>query len=515
MRIKISSYLIGLSVVAALFANAALGFADNQLQSFSISTDDFELVEDFEEVAVEAIARPVPDDSENLKEQEMFLNRLKQELDLSKLDYHQLLNNIADTKDRLDLVSEEKITLRIQVHNLDALIASTTERLLGVIQQVVEIENELSLLYEQIELREVAVEYQKDLLRDYIKVMYQEENSYFSMDDSGELNTFKLLLADGSVSETLKKLEYLDLLSVTGQQLLDKLGTLHKELIVQKTQFEYKKAKLDSLRLDTVTEKKRLEDQKDAKENLLVLTTGQEEIYSQLLEQTIEEQMSVVDDIKALSSAISFVEKDIALDADFDASFYDSILSDKNRAIYDFHLRYRGMNPDGFAWPVDPFKGISAFFRDPSYVGVFGVRHNAVDIPAYQGTPIRSAADGVVYTTKDNGYGYSYVIIAHSGGLSTVYGHVSKILVREGDTVSEGSIIALSGGMPGTKGAGYMTTGPHLHFEVHMDGDYVDPLEYLPLEVLNEDQILALPDKYLDPWEKAFYGDSYGLIQRF
>ena len=108
------------------------------------------------------------------------------------------------------------------------------------------------------------------------------------------------------------------------------------------------------------------------------------------------------------------------------------------------------------------------------------MEHNAIDIPALQGTPVVAADDGVVLEVNDGGYGYSTVSISHDDHLVTVYGHVSDILVEEGEEVSRGEVIALSGGRPGSKGAGVFTTGPHLHFETRVFGEAVDPMYYLP-----------------------------------
>ena len=76
----------------------------------------------------------------------------------------------------------------------------------------------------------------------------------------------------------------------------------------------------------------------------------------------------------------------------------------------------------------------------------------------------------------------------------TVYGHVSSFLVEEGDLVRPDDIIALTGGTPGTKGSGLMTTGAHLHFEIYENGEHQDPLAYLPLDDL---PLPYIPNSYL------------------
>jgi murein DD-endopeptidase MepM/ murein hydrolase activator NlpD len=508
MNISINRYIGFLMAFAIVIANINFVFAD-----------DFSFSSGFEEETAADIGAGTSTytntdtvtsvDPDKIKQNEEFLNRLKQELNLSKTDYKQLLNNLAETEKRLEQVRGDKFTLNTQLSNLDDQISETTKKLIAAISQVVEKENAISLLYEEIEIREVAMGVQKNLLRDYFRTMYEEENNFFSIDENGEVDAFKLLLADGPIGNNLRQLDYLDLLSVTGQQMVDKLDKISKELENKKTDLEEKKIKLDEFHAVLSKERDQLNLQKESKGKLLKVTSGQEQIYEQLIAQSIEDQEETVDDIRSLSGAVGFIEQKIREDgADFNPDKYKSILDEKTTALYKFQLEKLGENVGQFMWPVEPIKGISAYFRDPNYAASFGIQHNAVDIPIYQGSPIRSAADGVVYTAKDGGYGYSYIIVAHADGFSTVYGHVSNILVKEGQFVSKGSIIALSGGMPGTKGSGYLTTGPHLHFETLKNGVYTDPLNYLSLDILTPEEIEALPEKYKEKWDEAVLRSS-------
>ena len=100
--------------------------------------------------------------------------------------------------------------------------------------------------------------------------------------------------------------------------------------------------------------------------------------------------------------------------------------------------------------------------------------HGGMDLAVPTGTPIRAALGGTVTVSKYNagGYGY-YVMIDHGNGLATLYGHCSKLLAKVGQTVEAGDIIALSGSTG-------RSTGPHLHFEVRVNGERTNPRAYLP-----------------------------------
>lgn len=149
-----------------------------------------------------------------------------------------------------------------------------------------------------------------------------------------------------------------------------------------------------------------------------------------------------------------------------------------------------GLGGDGWAGAEVPFIGVDGFCspvgagwqsivtsefgnrRDP----ITGQRrgHTGMDLAVPTGTPIRAALPGTVTVSTYNqgGYGY-YVMIDHGGGLVTLYGHCSRLLAQAGKAVQAGDVIALSGSTG-------RSTGPHLHFEVRVNGQRTDPRPYLP-----------------------------------
>jgi murein DD-endopeptidase MepM/ murein hydrolase activator NlpD len=112
-----------------------------------------------------------------------------------------------------------------------------------------------------------------------------------------------------------------------------------------------------------------------------------------------------------------------------------------------------------YGWRIDPFNGTKAF-------------HEGLDFTANTGTPIRAAADGIVSTaTRTSAYG-NLIKLNHGAGLETRYAHASKLLVKTGERVVKGQTIALVGSTG-------RSTGPHLHYEIRLNGHPLDPRKYL------------------------------------
>ena len=125
----------------------------------------------------------------------------------------------------------------------------------------------------------------------------------------------------------------------------------------------------------------------------------------------------------------------------------------------------------GFKWPSYATTITSLFGSRTHPVTGRPNNHTGVDIAAAGGTDIWAAKSGVVLTSTYNSSYGNYVVISHANGESTLYAHMSKRLVSEGDKVTQGQTI----GLVGTTGS---STGNHLHFEVRLNGQRQDPLNY-------------------------------------
>jgi murein DD-endopeptidase MepM/ murein hydrolase activator NlpD len=368
------------------------------------------------------------------------------------------INQTSYLESKLESISEEIYDLEEALEEFEKNIANLSRDILDTNEKIDEITETIIETKDKIEELDVEISYNIEQLLFVVQTLYFEtdEAGFF---DSDDLQTVKLLLAEQDVDRILEEAENISMLENYMQLTLERLEADKSELNDLYDKFTaLKEVKLE-LRKKLEKEKTELQIQKIAKENLLEATKGEQQIYENLIEKSKTEEAILRQEI--ISQIAKYKE------------YRELIESIAGEEVVEDDATF-------LSWPMEPTKGLSAYFKDPSYKAALGLEHYAIDIPAYSGSSVGAAAPGVVFKVKGGeGNDYHYIIIGHSDGIMTVYGHMYDIFVEEGQTVERGEIIGLSGGTPGTRGAGYLTTGAHLHFEVIEDGVHVDPLPFL------------------------------------
>lgn len=369
---------------------------------------------------------------------------LSEQVRQKRQERQKLEQEAAKLRHDIEDKQKEAASLQNQISIIDDRVAETEADIKAKKAELEERNLILKELEEKIRRREEDIAQAKKQIAAFLLTLHQYD----------ERGTLALLLAYRSFSEFFDRTKFLEQLQSGIQRSLNQVQELKQQLETEKRGAERERNALVATKKALEQEKQSLAEQQGTKTYLLAETRESEQRYQTLLEQAKREQESAQADLQSLEKSL--------------------------------REKFAGQLPSGVAsvgkllWPVDPSRGITAFFHDPSYPFRTIFEHPAIDIRASQGTPIRSADGGYVGRARDAGMGYSYIMIIHDNGISTVYGHVSRINVSEGEIVAQGQIIGASGGAPGTPGAGRLTTGPHLHFETRLNGIPVNPLEYLP-----------------------------------
>lgn len=348
-------------------------------------------------------------------------------------------------KQALEVKQQEKSDLQNQLAIFDNRLASLQASVDKLKLNIEETQLEIRKLDLEITAKENEITRQKDQIATALSLLYKE----------GDKTDLEIILMNDNFSEYIDQIKQLKDLNSGIIDSLEVLKTKQASLQSDRESLAERQTNLTKLQDDLIAQQANLGDERGAKQVVLDQTKNSEAEYQKLLAQAKKEQLSAANDIANLEKT---VRQKLSKSKQFNALDTSS---------------------EGFIWPV-PKNTITAYFHDPEYPFRNVFEHPAIDIRAKQSTPVRAASSGYVARAQDGGAtGYSYIMLVHNDGLSTVYGHVSVISVNEDDYVTQGQVIGLSGGMPGTHGAGRLTTGSHMHFEVRLNGLPVNPLDYL------------------------------------
>ncbi len=363
------------------------------------------------------------------------INALNTQIDQKQQSIDQLNRQIDLYKEKIEQKQSQAAMLYGELDLLDNRIAKT-QLDIEVSEAGIDLVNvQIALIEEEVHDLEEVTQRDLDLIAHVLQQIDVQDNSL----------PFQLVFGTDSFSEFFSTLEQLEAVSSDLKSAVETAQQSKTRLLEKHEAQQGKKDQLTQLGASLAQEERRLEESVGAKSSLLSATQASEVQFQALLQDLREEQAY-------LNQQIALLQKDIEGRLNATDELGDSSI---------------------LSWPIDPtIRGISVYFRDPTYPFRNLFEHSGLDLPAPSGTPVKAVAPGYVAWTRQGRLYGNYVMIIHTNGLATLYAHLSRIDVSPDQFVARGDTI-------GAVGSTGFSTGPHLHFEVRLNGIPTDPLEYL------------------------------------
>ncbi|MDP2685479.1 MAG: peptidoglycan DD-metalloendopeptidase family protein [bacterium] len=376
---------------------------------------------------IEILNKKIAENKSKVQKLEASIEQVKKDINSKKLEATSLKNQIAILDNR---TTQIELDIEVTEEKLDTLTL------------------EISALKIKIDLKEKDIVKQKEMLSELIRTLnYESEKDYL-----------EVIAAYDNFSDFYNRVQYLQVVEEDLGKNTKTLRLAKEELDEKKSGTEERKLSYETMKAELDEKMKNYEEQIFNKENLLFQTKSSEITFQALLKNLRSQYQQI-------EAEIASVEREMRNKLEAQKKFNNTNDTD-----------FGGL----FSWPTQS-RYVTAYFRDPDYPFRNIFEHNAIDIRSGQGTPIKAAASGYVgrARTCSSSSCYAYVMLLHADNFSTLYGHLSKIIVSEDQFVTRGDIIGYSGATPGTIGAGPFVTGPHLHFEIRKNGIPTNPLNYL------------------------------------
>ena len=357
----------------------------------------------------------------------------------AKSKYDKLKSDKETAKELLEAFQSEKKNIVSYIDKLDKKLNTLSDDISAMQKQEKKISAYLEQVQMQLEDDKRKEEQQYNAMKLRIKYLYEH----------GSNNYLDVISGSTSFGDMLNRSTY-----------VSKIQEYDNSLLAQ-----YRKA------LESISEKELLISQKN--EELAQITVDlktEKDTLEALVDDKSEELGYYNHNIKAAGVLIASYEKAIKEEEE-KMRQAESAADDMTDEMYaSLPSEYSGGK---FLWPTPGCYTISSQFGYRIHP-LTGTRrlHGGIDIACASGSSVYAGASGVVSISEYSSSAGNYIMINHGGGLSTVYMHNSKLLVKVGDHVKKGQRIALSGS------TGW-STGPHLHFGVRKNGTYVNPIPYL------------------------------------
>lgn len=351
-----------------------------------------------------------------LEDKQRLLQDVNQQINQQK-------NNVSNAK------KKEK-TIMNQIQSLDKNIYSTDKEISKISGQVAYLDTNINVTQGDIKTLEEDLAQQTDTMGKRLVFAYEEGSN---------VSYLEVLLAATDIQDFLTRYDYLASIVDNDANMIEEIDRKKTELDIKKNQLESQKNQMEDLKQEQQDKKEELRNDKEQKKDVLDNVVKERKAYEQALNE--------------LEQASAELE-----------TLIRSIQGGSNE---------KQLGTGVYTWPCPGHGGISSPFG-MRYHPILKTRkmHTGIDITAPSGASIVAADTGtVIYSGWMSGYG-QVIVINHGGQMSTLYAHQSTLLAAKGASVAKGQVI-------GRVGSTGFSTGPHLHFEVRVNGSPVDPTGYV------------------------------------
>lgn len=378
-------------------------------------------------------------------------SQLKKELEALKNDAQEIINAGLALKKELEANASKTQTTIEEKSGIDQQIRITEQEIENANAQIAQYS--LLIAEKQRELEEALAE-QEELNR-------RNKARLRAMEESGKISYWSILFKANSFSDLLSRIDSIHEVAEADKRMLEQMQALAETIALDRQELEAELTAQQEVKTLLAEKEETLLTQREEANRLLIELKEESEKLS--------EEYEANEKAEAEARALAMQKQ----------SEYEAQLSAEQRA------NLAASNSNNVAG--GSYSGSGSGFTNPLKIGLtvtsaYGWRihptmgdrrfHTGVDFAAPQGTPIYAIASGSVtsaYYNTANGY---MVTIAHGNGYGSLYAHMTHYIVSVGDQVSQGQVI----GYVGSTG---WSTGPHLHFEVHVNGSAVNPMDYV------------------------------------
>ena len=372
----------------------------------------------------------------------------------------------SQLQDEIDKLQDQEEALRKKLDKLESKLLANTEAIADAVEQKDVLDQQIVLLHDQINNANDQIAGYTALIADkqaeldnvliqQSQLQEKHKQRIRAMEERGKMTYWNILFRSTSITDLLDRLSMIQQIVDADQRNLSDLRRTSVVVLAVKDEMERNRTALDAAKATLDRSLEELETKRTEAEKLLqdLIAKGAE--YEELMLKSEEKQ----DDL-----LIQLAQKK----STYNRQAYEEWL--KNNMEGDAPAYY----DDQWLTPLTKYKLTSPFGMRYHPILKRDRMHNGIDMAASANTPIYAARGGVVITAsyQKDGAG-NYVQIDHGDGFRSIYMHMTRYVVAEGDFVAPGQVI----GYVGSTG---LSTGNHLHFGISLNGTYVNPLEYIP-----------------------------------